>query len=97
MKSLSSVWFFFLGITLLLACIVGLASQWRDTMLLRADLELARGEVAELDSLRVENQRLLQKQIPASELAALRADHQALLQLEAELDSLKKTGATKSH
>jgi hypothetical protein len=67
---------------------VGLASQWRQTLALRGELELLRLEAGDLAQLRAENQRLRERQIPAAELELLRADHAALPRLRAELEAL---------
>lgn len=77
-------------LALVVGCCVAIAWQARETLRLRAELEVARLEAAESESLRAENQRLRAKQIPAAELEALRADHAAVLRLRAELESLRK-------
>ena len=64
--------------------------QRREQATLRAEIELARSEVADVDALRRENQRLRENQIPAAELERLRADHAALPRLRAELEELGK-------
>ncbi|MBL9186801.1 MAG: hypothetical protein JNK23_04935 [Opitutaceae bacterium] len=70
---------------------VGLFSQWRQTLALRAELKLARATMTELEQLREENQRLRARQIPAAELDRLRADHAALPRLRRELEALGKS------
>lgn len=90
MKRQSSLGFTLLLIVLLLG--FGFASfwQWQQTMTLRSELKLAELDVSELASVRAENRRLREKQIPPQELAKLRADHAALPRLRAELESLTK-------
>jgi hypothetical protein len=61
---------------------------------LRTAIGIVRLDVGELSRLKVENQRLRQKQIPAAELAALRADHDALPRLRSELEALTKTAVS---
>jgi hypothetical protein len=82
--------FFIVLAVLIIAGGAGLASQWRQTMMLRAELESVRLEVGDLARLRAENQRLRDRQIPAAELEALRADHTALPRLRAEIEALNK-------
>ena len=69
---------------------IAFTREWQERMALRGELDLVRSEVSELARLRVENDRLRAKQIPAPELEALRADHTALPRLRAELAALKK-------
>jgi Tfp pilus assembly protein PilN len=81
-------------VALLLAVLVaaglGLAVQRERAVLLRTKLALLQAEARELASLRAENARLRERQIPAAELEALRADHVAVARLRAELDALRK-------
>jgi hypothetical protein len=67
---------------------------WRQSVELRTAIGIVRLDVGELSRLKVENQRLRQKQIPAAELAALRADHDALPRLRSELEALTKTAVS---
>jgi hypothetical protein len=69
---------------------LGMFQQWPHTTALRTEIDYAKVEVAELARLQSENQRLREKQIPATELATLRADHAALPRLRAELETLNK-------
>jgi hypothetical protein len=77
------------AILIAMAAGIGAAREWSETQALRAEVEIARAEVAELGGLRTENQRLREKQIPVAELAALRADHAALERLRGEVADLK--------
>jgi hypothetical protein len=83
-----------LGILVLLGVLlaggVGLASQWRQTILLRGELDGLRDQERELKALRSENERLRVQQVSAAELTALRADHAALARLRAEMEALTK-------
>ena len=97
MKPRSSFGFVVVVVALVVAGGVGLASQWRQTILLRSELDLARMEASELERLRAENQRLRDRQISAAELAVLRADHAALPRLRAELDALAQQAAKANH
>lgn len=72
---------------------VGLLSQWRESLQLRAEREFGRFEVAEWERLRAENLRLRQNWISPADLAALRADHAAVVRLRAELDALSHATA----
>jgi Tfp pilus assembly protein PilN len=67
------------------------APQRAKTMRLRAELEQAQANAAELSRLQAENQRLRQKQVAPSELSRLREDHAAMGRLRAELESLQKS------
>lgn len=78
-----------LMILLTLAGGLGLATQRGETVALRAELDLAQMENAELAALRAENARLQAQQIPAPELERLRRDHAALQRLRAELAALQ--------
>ena len=69
----------------------GLTAQWRQTIALRGELELARPPQGEVARLRAENQTLRGKQIPAAELEALRADHAAIPRLRGEVEALDKS------
>jgi len=75
---------------LIIAGGASLVSQWRQTIALRGELEVARQEAGDLERLRVENKRLRDRQISAAELEALRADHAALPRLRAEIEALNK-------
>lgn len=77
------------AILIAVAAGIGVAREWSETQALRAEVELARTEAAELGRVRAENQRLRKKQITTGELAALRADHAAVVRLRGELESLK--------
>jgi hypothetical protein len=71
---------------------VALGKQWLTTAELRANLELARAHTDDLGRLQVENRRLKENQISATELERLRADRAALPRLRAEVEALKKAG-----
>lgn len=90
MKHRSSFGFYFVVAVFVVAGGAGLASRWQETMLLRGEIGLLRSDVGELERLRVENQQLREKQIPAAELEVLRADHAALPRLRAEIEALNK-------
>jgi Tfp pilus assembly protein PilO len=80
-------------LTLLAAVVLlVLGRQWLTTAELRANLELARGQNDDVSRLQIENRRLQEKQISATELERLRADHAALPRLRAEVEALKKAG-----
>ena len=83
MKHRFSFGFFAVLTVVVIAGGAGLASRWQETMLLRGEIGLLRLDAGELERLRVENQRLREKQIPAAELEVLRADHAALPRLRA--------------
>ena len=70
-----------------------MASQWRQAMVLRTELELARLNASDLARLQAENKRLRGQQIPAAQLEALRADHAALPRLRAQVEALGKPTA----
>lgn len=90
MKNQSSLGFYVVAIVVVVAGGAGLASRWQETMLLRGEIGLLRLDAGELERLRVENQRLRERQIPAAELEVLRADHAALPRLRAEIEALNK-------
>lgn len=94
MKPRSSFGFVVVVVVLVVAGGAGLALQWRQTMVLRGELERVRSEAEELVRLRDENRRLREKQIPVAELERLRADHAALPRLRAELDALAQSATT---
>ena len=90
MKPRPAVGFFIVLAVLIVIGGAGLASQWRQTMALRGQLDLMRLEAGDLAQLQAENKRLRDRQIPAAQLEALRADHAALPRLRAELEALGK-------
>lgn len=90
-----SLGFFAVLAVLVVASGASLAWQQQETIALRTQLDLARPEFGELERLRVERERLREKQIPLAELETLRADHAALPRLRAELEALKKNAAAK--
>jgi type II secretory pathway pseudopilin PulG len=73
-----------------IACTVTLARQRQESALLRAERDLGRFEMRQLEELRRENSRLRESRISAAELATLRADHAALPRLRAELDAISR-------
>ena len=91
MRSRFSPGFILLVTVLALVGAVAAGVQWRQTVLLRTELELARLQAEELERLRRDNERLRRQQVPAAELAVLRSDHAALPRLRAELAALEKT------
>jgi Tfp pilus assembly protein PilN len=91
MKRRSSLGFLVLIGAIVVAVGAGMLSQWRQTLALRGELELARATMTELGRLREENQRLRARQIPTAELDRLRADHAALPRLRRELETLGKS------
>jgi Tfp pilus assembly protein PilN len=90
MKSLGSPGFLIVIGVLVAAAGLGLAQQWRQTLLLRGEVELARSDVVELAQLQAENERLRARQVSVAELEQLRADHAALPRLRAELEAAKR-------
>ena len=94
MKSLWSPGFLLVIGLLVAVAGLGLAQQWRQTLMLRGEVELARTDVVELARLQAENGRLRARQVSAAELEQLRADHAALPRLRAELEAAKRRIAT---
>jgi hypothetical protein len=90
MRPRSSAAFVVLLTLLVIASAALLSVQWRQTGLLRLEVERARDETRELTRLRAENERLRANQIPTAELERLRADHAALPRLRAELEALQR-------
>jgi uncharacterized protein HemX len=90
MKRGSSLGFVVMVIGVAIACGAGLASQWRQTMSLRSELDLARMQTNDLERLQAENARLRAHQISNAELERLRADHAALSRLRLELETWRK-------
>jgi hypothetical protein len=89
MQPRSRVVFFLVLAALLTAGGAALAVQWYQAMELRAALDRAKMDAAELTRLREENRRWRAQQIPAAELERLRSDHAALPRLRAELEALQ--------
>jgi hypothetical protein len=97
MKTWTSPGFLLLSATVIAVGSLACVAQWRETVLLRAELELARMDASELAGLRAQNQKLRAARIPASELEHLRADRAALPRLRAELEALDKTAPPGAH
>jgi Tfp pilus assembly protein PilN len=83
--------FLLIVLVLVVAGGTAVASQWKQTLLLRGDLAHLQAQAAELKRLQAENERLKGQQIPAAELERLRADHNAVVRLRAELETLQKS------
>ena len=90
MKSPFSWSFGFIVLALILAGAGVFLSQAQQTVLLRSELESTRGDVVEMERLRVANQRLKEKQIAPAELEALRADHVEVVRLRGEVEALNR-------
>ena len=90
MNPRSSLRFFIVLAAVVAALGIGFASQWRQSALLRIELERATHSARELRQLQDENRRLREEQISSAELERLRADHAALPRLRAELDTLAR-------
>lgn len=81
-----SFWFVTAGVLMLVG--IALAREWQRSLDLQAEVAAARVRLADVTTVRAENQRLRANEIPTEELARLRADHAALPRLRAELQTL---------
>lgn len=83
----------FAAVSIAVAMAIAWAWRWNEAAALRAELEAARMEAAELDALRGENIRQRAGQVSPEQVALWRDDREAILRAEAEIARLNKTGS----